>query len=412
MPTVKPLSAADRIASLRKVQPEANKEPEKAGGEWERSDKGAVLKGNFGAAQRRLDATLFEDIRGAAKLREKANLASVIPTIESAAIDGLNERVGMNVPKQHFQVIADYLMARKGHAIIGAQTKKIPLTSVFLQGPDGAGQREYAGHLAELFRERGFLEGNEHGEIFEMTSSAIASKGAESAGKALQGAIGAVLHITELDGFKEAGANGKAALQTLRNFAADNEDKISIVYSGTKDEVEALPGVDHRFNPKIGYTVPFEHLNDLEIGEEAVQHAESRGYKMGRKAVAAVVENLSRERETGNFANKTRVASMVDQAILQRGAEATDRGRDDKEVTPEGFVTLTPKDFPLREAPKETALERIKRKYVGNAPMKAKLEEIAKTVEVVKKANPDTPWEQLRPQIMNLVDPVFVLIGP
>lgn len=239
----------------------------------------------------------------------------------------LNELVGLDSIKKTVLKIKAYAKRNKG-------TNDLNLNMVFLGNP-GTGKTEVARIISRILYENNVLP---ESKLIETDATGLISKYAGTTGSKTQEiinkAMGGVLFIDEAYsiGLSEYGSE---AIAVLLKEMEDKRGKIAVILAGYKEEMNDLLSMNPGLESRIQFKLNFPDYTNSELKIIGFNFINKKGYTISEETMDKCIEIVSKERDSGNFANARCLRNLLEQIIMNQNLR-TDGSNDnlitDKDV--------------------------------------------------------------------------------
>lgn len=187
----------------------------------------------------------------------------------AAAMDELDQLVGLHAVKQRVRSYANFLKLQKQRQDAGLPTMPISLHMTFVGNP-GTGKTTVARIIGQILGAMGTLQ---NGHVVETDRSGLVAEYAGQTGTKTNAlcdsARGGVLFIDEAYSLVDASgddAYGREAVQTLLKRMEDDRAELAVILAGYNREMEQMirsnPGLSSRINTQI----EFEDYSPADLG--------------------------------------------------------------------------------------------------------------------------------------------------
>jgi SpoVK/Ycf46/Vps4 family AAA+-type ATPase len=326
------------------------------------------------------------------------------PPMQSKSLEELDELVGLQDVKDKVRSIVDYLLIEQAGELFDIEADRPPLHMV-MTGKPGTGKSTVANIMANFLGEVGYLE---KGHVVKASGSDLVAGNAGSAAEKtrakLEEALGGVFFLDEAYALEQAGGMGRAAVNELVDFMEAHKHELVVIMAGYDKEMDKLIASNRGLRRRIRWTLPFKDYSDDELGKIAEKMAGDRGRKIGRKALAALTEQLGRKRSERDFGNAGAVETAVDEALRRQATRLAPKLREGEAVNLEDLAWLTSEDLIGPKPPDADDAIKSLDDLVGLDTVKAKLKEFASMVEWAKKRGKN-PWDAIEPTFVFTGDP-------
>lgn len=266
------------------------------------------------------DLILKVDVENACKRQEVDKSEEVLEKERSAALDALENLIGMDELKIRTRIILNQSMAEKKRRELGLKTERGRMHMVFA-GPSGTGKTTVAKIIGRFLKGTGILSS---GHFTKVTRSGLVGAyqghSAKKVKEQVTKALGGVLLIDEayslING--EGDSFGQEAVAELIDLMEEYREDLVVILAGYKRDMESLFDYNEGFRSRIGHTFYFIDYTVEEICEIVHRTIFQRDFLLDEEAKGACMEAIHRhaEQEDSKFEGNGRWAvKFVDELI-------------------------------------------------------------------------------------------------
>lgn len=331
------------------------------------------------------------------------------PTIASAEelAASLSNLVGLSSIKQSLAEVRSLLTIGEDRRSAGLPSTRLSLHAVFAGNP-GTGKTTVARLYARMLQSLGYLK---RGHLVEVDrSQLIAEYLGQTASKTLgvlKSALGGVLFIDEAYALKQDKQDtyGQECIDTLLKFIEDHRDELVVILAGYKEEMGELIDSNPGFKSRFSQYLFFEDYTDEQLGTILRRMAQAEGLLVSDVDVAAVIEELSRERAGKNFSNARAVRNLFEGAIRRQALRLAGLKQAGGVLTKEQLMRLERSDF-FDSQNEQKNIEPLGEldSLIGLESVKKVVREYRDLIKIAKLRGQD-PREVLQPYFVMLGNP-------
>jgi len=235
----------------------------------------------------------------------------------------LDKLVGLSEVKYRVKEIIKYLEYQRK---IGEQDN-INLNMMF-KGNAGTGKTTVANLMAEILYGMGVINSN---KVVQVTGKdLIGSHLGETAPKTqriVDSAVGGVLIIDEAQTIMTSKGSADypaEAIATLCNSMDRYKNKLVIIFSGYKQDMNIFKNKNAGITSRIGFEIEFEDYGTQELVQIFENKLEEKSFTINEEAKKRIIKNIDKARISRSFGNARYIDNLYEKLILAHAFQATD----------------------------------------------------------------------------------------